>query len=206
MKVCPDVDVIIYNGKQIAPVGTHSDRTYILLNKPVGYVTTMKDEKGRLSVADLLSDVGVRVYPVGRLDMYSDGLLLCTNDGDLANRLMHPAHDVPKEYRLVLRGTLTEEDALRFTLPMTLDGYMLRPVETKLLSSGDRLPDGQICSTLSVILHEGRNRQIRRMSEQLGYTVIRLTRIRIGSFILDGLKSGKWRHLSNDEIQYLKNI
>ncbi len=206
MKIDPEADTVLYNGRQIAPILARAGRTYIMLHKPVGYVTTMKDEKGRKTAADLLSGVERRVYPIGRLDMYSEGLLLFTDDGDLANRLMHPSHDVDKEYRLTLKGILTEEDARRYTLPMMLDGYALRPVEAKLIRAGFTLPDGVVCSELSVTLHEGRNRQIRRMSDMLGCTVVRLRRIRLGRLTLDGLPCGKWRYLSEEEIAYLKSI
>ena len=206
MKIDPETDTVVYKGKTLSPVHGHTDRTYIMLNKPIGYVTTMKDEKGRVTAADLLRELGRRVYPVGRLDMYSDGLLLFTDDGELANRMMHPAHHIEKEYILTLKGILSEEDALRYTRPMTLDGYALRPVEARLLESGISLPGGHIGSTFSIILHEGRNRQIRRMSEQLGYTVLRLTRVRAGKLLLGDLPAGKWRYLSESEIQYLKSI
>jgi 23S rRNA pseudouridine2605 synthase len=206
MKIDPETDTVIYKGKKLSPVHGPTDRTYIMLNKPIGYVTTMKDEKGRTTAADLLRGVGKRVYPIGRLDMYSDGMLLFTDDGELANRMMHPSHHVEKEYHLTLKGTLTQEDALRYTEPMTLDGYPLRPVEAALMESGIQQPGGQIGSTLSVILHEGRNRQIRRMSEILGYTVLRLTRVCTGELQLGDLPIGKWRYLTEDEIQYLKSI
>ena len=206
MKIDPATDTVLYNGRQIAPIRARAGRTYIMLHKPVGYVTTMKDEKGRKTAADLLHGVQSRVYPIGRLDMYSEGLLLFTDDGDLANRLMHPSHDVDKEYILTLKGMLTDEDARRYTLPMTLDGYALRPVEARLLQAGAKTADGVVCSTLSITLHEGRNRQIRRMSEQLGYTVIRLRRVRLGRLHLDPLPCGKWRYLEKDEIDYLKSI
>jgi len=206
MKIDPETDTVIFNGRQIAPVHGHTARTYIMLHKPVGYVTTLHDEKGRMTAAELLHGVQNRVYPIGRLDMYSDGLLLFTDDGMLANRLMHPSHSFEKEYILTVKGTLTEEDAHRYTLPMTLDGYPLRPVECRLLHSGFTMPDGLVCSSLSVILREGRNRQIRRMSENLGYTVVRLTRIRMGKLTLENLPCGKWRYLTDDEIQYLKTV
>ena len=152
----------------IRPAGGHGGRTYILLNKPIGYVTTLKDEKGRLVAADLLHGVTERVYPVGRLDMYSEGMLLFTNDGDLTNRLTHPAHHIPKKYAVTIRGVLTAADAARFTEPMTLDGYALRPVEATLLTAGECLPDGTATSTVELTLHEGSNRQLRRMCDNLG--------------------------------------
>ena len=203
-KIDPEKDTVRWNGQVIRQAGGHVGRTYILLNKPIGYVTTMKDEKGRQVAADLLHGVTERVYPVGRLDMYSEGMLLFTNDGDLTNRLTHPAHHIPKKYVVTIRGALTKADAARFTEPMTLDGYALRPVEAVLRTSGDCLPDGTIISTVELTLHEGRNRQIRRMCDVLGFKVIRLCRISIGEIGLGNLPLGKWRHLTAEEIDYLK--
>ena len=167
----------------------------------------MKDEKGRQVAADLLHGVTERVYPVGRLDMYSEGMLLFTNDGELTNRLTHPAHHIPKKYAVTIRGTLTAADTARFTEPMTLDGYALRPVEATLLTAGECLPDGTATSTVELTLHEGRNRQIRRMCEVAGITVRRLTRVAIGELRLSGLGVGKWRYLTPEEVAYLyKNV
>ncbi len=206
MKIDPTRDTVLWNGKAVRPSTGEPRRTYIMLNKPIGYVTTLSDEKGRHTVADLLSSVGTRVYPVGRLDMYSDGLLLCTSDGELANRLMHPSHDVAKKYIVTLMGTLTEDDIARLTAPMELDGYRLRPIEARLLKAGEPLNDGVVASTVEVILHEGRNRQIRRMCEIAGLKVLRLRRIAVGELQLGTLPPGKWRHLTDDEVAYLKSI
>ncbi len=206
MKVDPNADVICLNGKEIHYKSGSRSHTYILLNKPIGYVTTMSDEKGRMSVADLLFDVGTRVYPVGRLDMYSDGLLLCTDDGELANKLMHPSHDIAKTYIVTVKGHLTHEEAARLAMPMELDGYKLRPVEVRLLSSDEAMPDGTPASKLEIILHEGRNRQIRRMCDSVGIKILRLQRISEGEIVLGDLKAGKWRHLTQSEIEYLKSI
>lgn len=203
-KIDPEKDTVRWNAQVIRPAGGHVGRTYILLNKPIGYVTTMKDEKGRQVAADLLHSVTERVYPVGRLDMYSEGMLLFTNDGDLTNRLTHPAHHIPKKYAVTIRGTLTAADAARFTEPMTLDGYALRPVEAALLTAGERLPDGTAVSTVELTLHEGRNRQIRRMCDNLGFKIVRLCRIAIGDIRLGNLPRGKWRHLTKEEVRYLK--
>jgi pseudouridine synthase len=203
-KIDPEKDTVCWNGRVIRQTDGHADRTYILLNKPIGYVTTMKDEKGRQVAADLLHGVTERVYPVGRLDMYSEGMLLITNDGDLTNRLTHPAHHIPKKYVVTIRGTLTAADAARFTEPMTLDGYALRPVEATLLTAGERLPDGTAVSTVELTLHEGRNRQIRRMCDILAFKVIRLCRVSIGDIRLGNLPRGKWRHLTKEEVRYLK--
>lgn len=204
-KIDPESDSVRWRGQVIRPRDQQSGRTYILLHKPIGYVTTMKDEKGRQTASELLHGVSTRVYPVGRLDMYSEGMLLFTDDGDLTNRLTHPAHHIAKKYMVTIRGVLTKSDAARFAEPMTLDGYELRPVEARLIASGEVMPDGTAVSVVELILHEGRNRQIRRMCDLLGFKVVRLCRIAIGEITLGDLPRGKWRYLTNEEIAYLKN-
>lgn len=206
MKINPSIDTVCWNGAPLRRDNTAGRRTYIMLNKPIGYVTTMSDEKGRHTAADLLAGVGTRVYPIGRLDMYSDGLLICTNDGALAHRMMHPSHNVSKKYIVTLKGALTEADIARLTVPMKLDGYRLRPINARLLSAGETLNDGVIASRAEVVLHEGRNRQIRRMCEIAGLKVLRLTRIAVGEITLGTLQSGKWRHLTKEEVAYLTTI
>lgn len=204
-KIDPASDTVRWRGQMIRPRDQQSERTYILLHKPIGYVTTMKDEKGRQTASELLHGVPGRVYPVGRLDMYSEGMLLFTDDGDLTNRLTHPAHHIAKKYMVTIRGTLTKADAARFAEPMTLDGYALRPVEAHLIASGEVMPDGTAVSVVELILHEGRNRQIRRMCDLLGFKVVRLCRIAIGEITLGDLPRGKWRYLTPEEIAYLKD-
>lgn len=204
-KIDPENDVVIYNDKQIVYPGAMHRNTYIMLNKPVGYVTTMSDEKGRKTVTELIDSVGTRVYPVGRLDMYSEGLLLLTNDGELTNKLTHPSHNISKTYKLKVKGDIGQAGARAFTLPMTIDGYRLKPVEARLVASGDVTSDGTVTSTLFITLHEGRNRQIRKMCDQLGYTVLMLKRISIGDVKLGALPTGQWRHLTEDEVEHLKN-
>ena len=164
-----------------------------MLNKPRGYVTTMQDEKGRPTVANLTSGVGTRVYPVGRLDMDSEGLLLLTDDGEFANQLTHPRHEIPKIYHVTLSKVLTKEELAALRAPMELDGYRLQPVTVKKLA-----PD-----TIQMNLFEGRNRQIRRMCEIAGLKVLRLQRIAIGDLSLGDLPLGKWRELTPNEVQYL---
>ena len=190
----PDVDVVEYNGKRIRP-RTNNKRHYIMLNKPRGYVTTMQDEKGRPTVANLTAGVGTRVYPVGRLDMDSEGLLLLTDDGEFANQLTHPRHEIPKIYHVTLSKVLTKEELAALRAPMELDGYRLQPVSVKKLA-----PD-----TVQMNLYEGRNRQIRRMCEAVGLKVIRLQRVAVGDLSLGDLPLGKWRELTTDEINYLTN-
>lgn len=193
----PQVDVILLDGK---PIPSMEDHVYILLNKPRGFVTTLSDEKGRKNVAQLVADCGCRVYPVGRLDMDSEGLLLLTNDGDFANRLMHPSHEVKKSYRVTVRN-YSDEALELMKRPIELDGYKIKPPAITLVKKGNDPTVAQ----LEVVIHEGRNRQVRRMCDAAGMTVTRLVRIREGSLELGALPIGKWRHLSEEEIIALQN-
>ena len=190
----PDVDEIKVDGKALP---TAAGYVYIMLNKPRGYVTTLSDEKGRPNAAQLI-DCGTRVYPVGRLDMDSEGLLLFTNDGEFANRLMHPKHEVNKTYRVLVQG-YSEENYEKLKLPVELDGYMIRKPQVKLLRLRDK---GQ--AQLLVTIHEGRNRQVRRMCDAAGMKVLRLQRISEGEVKLGQLESGKWRYLTPEELECLK--
>ena len=186
-----DTDEIRVDG-QVLPQTAR--KVYIMLNKPRGYVTTLRDEKGRRDVTQLLRGVTERVYPVGRLDMDSEGLLLFTNDGDFANALMHPSHEVDKRYEVWVCGAVTDEALERLRQPMTLDGYLLRPAQAELL---EILEDG---AKLAVTIHEGRNRQVRRMCEQLGWKVTRLRRVSEGGLQLGKLPTGSWRPLTEAEL------
>ncbi|MBE6926752.1 MAG: rRNA pseudouridine synthase [Ruminococcaceae bacterium] len=186
----PEVSTILVDGK---PLPTGASPVYIMLHKPRGYVTTLKDEKGRKNAAQLI-DCGTRVYPVGRLDMDSEGLLLFTNDGDFANRMMHPKHEVDKTYQ-VWAEKVTDEGLEKVKLPVELDGYRIAPPTVKLLHREKNR------ALLEITIHEGRNRQVRRMCEKAGMYVTRLRRISEGSFTLDDLPKGKWRYLTAEEIQ-----
>lgn len=190
----PQTDVILLDGR---PLPSQKDYVYILLNKPRGYVTTLSDEKGRANAAQLVADCGVRVYPVGRLDMDSEGLLLFTNDGDLTNRLTHPSHEVEKTYEVWVTGYADgKQEQLR--QPITLDGYTIQPPKVRLLKNrGDQ-------AHLLVTIHEGRNRQVRRMCDAAGMYVTRLRRIREGSLELGDLPKGKWRYLTPEELKTIK--
>lgn len=203
MKIDPQVDKVFWMDKKIESGAVH--RTYIMLNKPMGYVTTMSDEKGRKTAAELVSDVGSRVYPVGRLDMYSEGLLLFTDDGELANKLTHPSHSIPKHYLVKVKGELVKSQLDILTSDMELDGYKLRPIDVKVVKNGACDKFGSVYSTLKITLYEGRNRQIRQMCEKSGIVVMRLKRVAIGTIKLGELESGKWRKLTSEEIEYLKN-
>lgn len=202
-KIDPKCDTVRLGTKIIAPA--QSGHTYIMLNKPMGYVTTMSDEKGRKCVLELVADCPARVYPVGRLDMYSEGLLIFTDDGELANRLMHPSHSFEKVYKVKVKGELSDESIKALTSPMELDGYALQPIEAKIIARGRKDLSGNVYSVLLITLHEGRNRQIRKMCEKCGITVMRLKRISVGPIELGSLESGKWRHLSAGEVSRLKS-
>ncbi len=205
MKIDPWYDTVTLDGKEIKP-RTIEEYSYIMLNKPAGYVTTLSDEKNRPTAVELVADLGIRVYPIGRLDMYSEGLLILTDDGELANKVMHPSSDIEKTYAVRLRGRYTEDDIKALEAPMELDGYNLRPVDANLISSERKNGRGEAVTDILVTLREGRNRQIRRMCEICGFTVLRLRRISEGKIELGNLPAGKWRHLTADEVAYLKNI
>lgn len=191
-KVDPTVDIVEYKGKRILPRADKPHR-YLMLNKPRGYVTTTRDEKGRRDVTELVRGAGCRVYPVGRLDMDSEGLLLLTDDGELANRLTHPRHEIPKIYHVTVSPAPSAQQLAALSQPMELDGYKLLPVGVR------RITDG----ILEMKLYEGRNRQIRRMCDAVGLKVVRLRRVAIGDLSLGTLALGKWRELTESEVRYL---
>ena len=168
-----------------------------MLNKPRGYLSSTNDDRGRKCVTDLLDGVDARVYPVGRLDMISEGMILLTDDGELKNRLTHPSHQIGKVYRVKVGGAVSEEQMNILTSPLVIDGYKIKPVDV-IISSED-----ESGTVLKMTLFEGRNRQIRKMCEQAGLTVKRLSRVSIGSLKLDGLPVGKWRYLEDSEVEYL---
>lgn len=193
----PTRDRLAVDGR---PVRAAEEKVYLMLNKPRGFVSTMKDERGRRTVAQLTQGAGARVYPVGRLDYDSEGLLIMTNDGDLTLRLTHPSHEAGKTYRVSVRGDLARLPAL--SEPMVIDGYTIRPAEVHVLS---RTEDG--AAKLEITIHEGRNRQIRKMCAQCGLEVRRLKRVAVGKIGLDpALAPGKWRRLTPDEIACLKEF
>lgn len=190
----PELDTILVDGKPLPSVG---EKVYLMLHKPRGFVTTLSDEKGRKNAAQLVVDCGTRVYPVGRLDMDSEGLLIFTNDGDFANRLMHPSHEVNKTYRVIVSG-YSAETLEKLRQPVTLDGYTIRPPQVQLVKNNDHMAE------LLVTIHEGRNRQVRRMCQLAGMNVQRLIRISEGTLRLGDLPLGKWRHLTRDEVESLQ--
>lgn len=192
----PDLDEILLDGKRLP---LDEEKVYILLNKPRGFVTTLSDERGRKNVAQLVADCGKRVYPVGRLDMDSEGLLILTNDGEFANRLMHPSHQVDKVYRVNVKK-FSQEALLKLKKPLVLDGYKIQPPKVVLMSIDEENPT---LAQLEITIHEGRNRQVRRMCAAAGMAVARLTRVSEGCVQLGQLPSGKWRYLTQQEIAAL---
>jgi len=190
----PESDEILVGGKLLPK---QEQYIYIVLNKPRGYVTTLSDEKGRPNAAQLVADCGVRVYPVGRLDMDSEGLLLFTNDGAFANAMMHPKQEVKKIYEVWVTGYHPGSE-IQLGKPITLDGYTIRPPKVKLLWS-----NGETAKFI-VTIHEGRNRQVRRMCEAAGLHCTRLRRIQEGSLSLGNLPLGKWRYLTDAEVRSLR--
>ncbi len=194
-KIDPASDLVVWNDKTVTL--SRKKHVYIALNKPRGYLTTMSDPQNRKCVTELLTGHSGRVYPIGRLDYISEGLLLLTDDGELANRLTHPKHHLPKVYRVKVAGKVTDEQFTALTSEMELDGYTILPVEASVISTDET------GTVLKMTLREGRNRQIRKMCGQVGLTVKRLCRVSVGSVKLEGLPVGKWRYLTQKEVDSL---
>ncbi|ADH60899.1 pseudouridine synthase [Thermoanaerobacter mathranii subsp. mathranii str. A3] len=196
VKINPDVDIIEFDDKIVR---REKKKVYIMLNKPTGYITSVKDQFGRPTVMDLVK-VKERIYPVGRLDYDTSGLLLLTNDGEIANILMHPRHEIAKTYIAKIKGIPTEEELERFRNGLLIEDYVTSKAEIKVLT----VKKGT--SVVEIKIHEGKNRQVRKMCEAIGHPVISLMRTKIGELSLEGLKPGEWRYLTNKEIDYLKSL
>ena len=196
-KIDPKRDKVVVGGKRVID---SSRKMYIMLHKPRGFVTTMKDEQGRRCVADLVEGAGERLYPVGRLDRNSEGLLFMTNDGEFANLLTHPSRHVAKVYRVTVKEKVKEEQLLQLQLGIMLDGVKTAPCEATVLQSDDNR------TVMRMVLYEGRNREIRRMCEAVGLTVVRLKRTEIAGVKLGMLPQGKWRELNEKELHRLMNV
>jgi len=195
MKIDPGRDTVTFKNKRI--VYEKREYTYIMINKPRGYLSSTSDDRGRKCVTDLLTGVDARVYPVGRLDLISEGMLLLTDDGELKNRLTHPSHSLPKIYRVKASGQVNSSQYEILTSPLVIDGYEIKPVEVTI---GESDESGTV---LKMTLFEGRNRQIRKMCEAAELTVKRLSRVSIGKLKLNNLPVGKWRYLTAEEVEYL---
>lgn len=197
MKADMERDYIKVDGKLVIKP---EPKTYIVLNKPKGFLTTLEDPEGRPTIKELLKGVRYRVYPVGRLDFYSEGLLILTNDGELAYRLLHPSYKVPKTYLVKVKGIVEEKDLNKLRRGIMLEDGMTAPANIKRI----RMPKTEKNSWLEVTIHEGKKRQIRRMFQRVRHPVLKLKRVRIDGISLGNLSQGQWRYLTKEEIQKLK--
>jgi len=188
-------DEVLLDGKLILP---EIKKVYIALNKPTGYVSTVKDERGRKTILDLI-DVNERIYPIGRLDYDTSGLILLTNDGDIYNKIIHPREEKVKVYVAQIKGILSQSEINIFNNGLDIGGYVTAPAKIKILRAFENITE------VEIVIHEGKNRQIRKMCEKINHIVIKLKRISVGKIYLDDLEEGKWRYLTEDEISYLKN-
>ena len=196
-KINPEVDTVEVEGKVISS----EKKVYILLNKPVGYVTTMSDEKERPTVMELLEGVKEKVVPVGRLDMFTSGLLLLSNDGDFVYKVTHPKHETTKTYIVKTRGVPRESDLEKLRVGVKIDNYITSPAEVNLLLKDNT----NNISRIWIRIHEGRNRQVRKMCEAIGLSVIALKREGVGNLTCEGVERGKWRYLTDEEVTEILN-
>lgn len=196
-KINPDVDKITYCGKL---VGKTEKMVYILLNKPIGYVTTVNDQFNRDTVLDLVK-VKERIVPVGRLDMYTSGALILTNDGQFVYKITHPKHEITKTYNVTIKGIVSKEDVNKLKQGVEIEDYKTRPAKVKILKTDTQ----KNISRLEITIHEGKNRQVRKMCEAIGKKVIALHRSKIGNIGVTDLKLGNWRFLKHEEIKKLLN-
>ena len=193
-KVIPNKDNVKYNGKT---VNLEEEKVYILLNKPIGYITTSKEQFGRDKVLDLVK-INKRIVPVGRLDMYTSGALILTNDGDFVNELTHPSHEIEKTYNVTLKGIVTKEDIENLKNGVEIDdGYITKKAKAKIL----KIDEEKKISRIQITIHEGKNRQIRKMCETIGKKVLALHRCKIGDLDVKDLKLGQWRYLTKKEVE-----
>ena len=195
--VNPEIDEIYVSGRKIR---IPDEKIYIMLNKPVGCVSTCHDDKGRRTVLDYVKGIDQRIYPIGRLDFTTEGLLLLTNDGELANKLMHPSHEVTKRFYVVVDSYVSQDEITQLERGVVIEGGKTAPARIKVMNATPERTE------LTIIIHEGRNRQVRRMFETVGKNVVFLKRISVGDINLGPLKKGKYRMLTNEEVAYLKSI
>ena len=196
-KINDKLDVVLYEGKRVMP---SKKKIYLMLHKPEGFVTTVKDQFNRAAVTDLLHNVGERVFPVGRLDYDTSGLLILTNDGELTYKLTHPKHEIPKKYHAKLYGEPDLKGIRRFRTGIMIEGRMTKPAKIEVLRKDERFAYAEITIT------EGRNRQIRKMCEEIKHPVASLKRVALGDLTLGDLEKGKYRELTEKEIKYLKSL
>ena len=202
VKIDPSKDIVFYNGKRILP---EENKLYIMLNKPEGYITSVKDEKGRKTILDLVK-VNERIYPIGRLDYDSSGLILLTNDGDIYNKIIHPRVEVEKKYIALCKGVFSDEEIIKFENGIDIGGYITANAKIKLIDKEKDKKTNAVNSLVEIIIHEGKNRQIRKMCSALGHEVITLKRVAVGDIKLGYLKRGEWRNLTEDELNYINSL
>ena len=197
-KIDPEIDEVKYNGKIVKP---EEEKVYILLNKPIGYVTTVKEQFGRDKIIDLVK-VNKRLVPVGRLDMYTSGAIILTNDGEFVNKLTHPKNEITKTYNVTVAGKIKEEEIKKLEKGIEIEGgYVTKPAEVKIL----KIDEQKNISRIQIIIHEGKNRQVRKMCEAINKKVLALHRSKIGNIGVKDLKVGTWRYLTKKEVESLKN-
>jgi 23S rRNA pseudouridine2605 synthase len=192
-----ETDSIRVDGKNISNEQQIEDKVYIVLNKPAGYVSSARDQFGRPTVVDLVQDINSRLYPVGRLDYDTSGLIILTNDGDFTYRLTHPKHEIDKVYEALVSGIPSKSEIERFESGLEIEDYVTAPAKLSLLSAKGNN------AIIRVTIHEGKNRQVRKMCEAIGHKVLTLKRISIGPIALKNLPEGKWRRLSPEEVKSL---
>ena len=195
-KVNPSIDKVEFNNKLIS---NEQDNVYILLNKPIGYVTTANDQFDRPTVLDLIKGVKQRIVPVGRLDMYTSGALILTNDGDFVYKVTHPKHEIEKTYTVTLKGEIQQEAIEKLRTGVEIEDYITKPAKVKIL----KIDKEKNISRLEIIIHEGKNRQVRKMCEAVGQSVMALHRSKIGNVGVKDLKIGEWRYLGRNEVSMM---
>ena len=198
-KIDIDKDIVEVNGEKVS--NNIDKKIYVLLNKPIGYVTTTKDQFGRDTVLDLVK-VKEKILPVGRLDMYTSGALILTNDGDFIYKVTHPKHEIEKTYNVTVRGKITEEDVEKLTNGVEIENYVSKEAKVKIL----KINDEKNLSRIEITIHEGKNREVRKMCEAIGKKVLALHRIKIGNINVKNLKLGEWRYLNQKEVKSLLDI
>lgn len=196
-KIDPSKDVVAFDGKILGQI--QQEKIYILLNKPIGYVTTVKDEFSRETVLELIKGIDARLVPVGRLDMYTSGALLLTNDGDFVYEVTHPKYEIDKTYVATLKGSVQKEEIEKLEKGVEIEDYITKPANVKILKID---PEKKI-SRIQIVIHEGKNREVRKMCEAIGRKVLALHRSKIGNLEVKSLKIGTWRFLKKEEISLL---
>lgn len=197
IKIVPNKDIVEYNGKKVV---LEKEYVYILLNKPIGYVTTVKDQFNRDSILDLVK-INKRIVPVGRLDMYTSGAIILTNDGDFVYKVTHPKHEIEKTYTVTIKGIVKDNEVEELKKGVKIEDYTTKPAKVKILKTDEE----KNISRLEITIHEGKNRQVRKMCEAIGHKVLALHRSKIAGIGVKDLEIGKWRYLTNKEVKKILN-